>query len=130
MKEGIWKLVLSIFVLLLGGERVYEYSTSSDAFGASPPSAESKESKESEEHVEKGTWLCTVTYEVTEKVKAAKGAFPDGYLSTYLYTHNGKIRWIEERRPDLEDITFRPAALAGKDVKVYFMECAKAGAVK
>jgi hypothetical protein len=122
--KDIGGVIISLFVLLLLGERAYDYATPAPGSYAletariAPDQATDQpaleiEEAESDDHLGAGRfyWFVTATYQVTQKAKPLSSAFPDGYEYSYLYTHPHKLVVRSMKKPVLEDIEFVPPAL-------------------
>jgi hypothetical protein len=101
--------IISLLVLLLGGERVYNYAAAAPPAEATAPS--SYELSEDPD-IRATRYELRVTYEVTRQVQAP-GGLPGGnvYTHTFLYPHQEAIVLYLRRPPTLKDILYVPPAL-------------------
>jgi hypothetical protein len=123
MKDGIWKIIISILAIFLVGERAYDYATPAPTLDLAPSSYAApsprlpippvyQDGKESED-VKATEWTLLVTYRVSAKVDSP-AALPDGYATTYLYTWPRPVVLYSRREPSLADVKAEPPGLKGE----------------
>ena len=106
--------LISLLVLLLGGERAYNYaSPAPESYEQAGPVIDAPSVTMGDEDINADKWTILVSYKVAQEVSGPP-SLPSGYSSAYTYTWPVQVVIYSKTTPKLADITVEPPALKGE----------------